>query len=207
MCRFASVLLVILLCARPVLVGAQPTAGDRGVTLQPGDVISVQIWREPDLSGSFLVDEQGIVVLPLLGEKRVVDVPIRALREMLVEEYRVQLRNPSITITPLRRIHVLGEVTKPGLYEVDPTITLAAAVALAGGATQVGDLNRIRIIRGESMLMERVGATAALTAVDIRSGDQILVDRRSWFERNSTFLISVGLSIPSVIAGILVLVR
>lgn len=207
MCRFACVLLVILVCARPVLVGAQPTAGDGGVTLQPGDVISVQIWREPDLSGSFLVDEQGIVVLPLLGEKRVVDVPIRALREMLVEEYRVQLRNPSITITPLRRIHVLGEVAKPGLYEVDPTITLAAAVALAGGATPLGDLNRIRIIRGESMLMERVGATAALTAVDIRSGDQILVERRSWFERNSTFLISVGLSIPSVIAGILVLVR
>jgi polysaccharide export outer membrane protein len=169
--------------------------------------VRVEIWREPDLSGNFLVNESGVVVLPLLGARMVGDVPLPHLRESLMEDYQDYLRNPSITITPLRRIHVLGEVNKPGLYEVDPTFTLAAVVALAGGAAPMGDLNRIRVIRGDTITHERVGAAAALSAMDIRSGDQILVDRRSWFERNSTFLISVGLSVPSVVAAILALVN
>jgi protein involved in polysaccharide export with SLBB domain len=175
------------------------------VTLQPGDLLRIDIWREPDLSGEFLIDPDGQVVLPLLGEQRVARVPMRQVREMLMEGYRLHLRNPSINILPLRRIHVLGEVNRPGLYQVDPTISLAAAVALAGGANATGDLQRIRIVRDGEVLRERVGASDMLEAVDIRSGDQILVDRRSWFERNSTFLISVGLSLPSVVAAVLAL--
>lgn len=177
------------------------------VTLQPGDLLNVQIWREPDLSGDFLIDETGRVVLPLLGELQVVGLPIHQVRDLLLAEYRVQLRNPSIAITPLRRIHVLGEVNKPGLLAVDPTVTLAAVVALAGGASPTGDLNRIRLIRGDTVIHERVATNQALTTVGIRSGDHILVDRRSWVDRNSAFLISAGLTVPSVIASVIILLR
>ncbi|MBA2246004.1 MAG: polysaccharide biosynthesis/export family protein [Gemmatimonadetes bacterium] len=163
----------------------------------------MQIWREEDLSGEFPVDEFGMVVLPLLGEKQVTGIAMRELRNLLLQEYSVQLRNPSISITPLRRINILGEVNKPGLYEVDPTISLAGAVALAGGATPAGDLNRIRILRSGEMLRERVGAANTLQSADIRSGDQILVEQRGWFERNSTFLVSVALGVPSVILAVI----
>ncbi|CAN5830442.1 hypothetical protein BH23GEM7_BH23GEM7_03250 [soil metagenome] len=184
---------------------AQHTASPpaEAITLQPGDVIRVQIWREEDLSGEFPVDEFGMVVLPLLGEKQVTGIAMRELRNLLLQEYSVQLRNPSISITPLRRINILGEVNKPGLYEVDPTISLAGAVALAGGATPAGDLNRIRILRSGEMLRERVGAANTLQSADIRSGDQILVEQRGWFERNSTFLVSVALGVPSVILAVI----
>jgi protein involved in polysaccharide export with SLBB domain len=205
--KIVGSLFVVLLVSFPIIAWSQESERDAGITLRPGDVVKIQIWREPDLSGSFPVDESGIVVLPLLGEQRVSDVPIDQVRNVLVAQYREYLRNPSITITPLRRIQVLGEVNLPGVYEVDPTITLAGAVALAGGATPMGDLNRIRLVRGHTVLRERVAAGEALDDVDVRSGDHVLVDRRSWFERNSTFLISVGLSVPSVIAGILALVN
>lgn len=197
--------LIGLLFSIPSLAGSQqPEAKPAGgYALAPGDVIRIAIWREPDLSGEFLVDEQGVVTLPLLGKRSVLNVPVAALRERLLADYAVQLRNPSVTITPLRRIYVLGEVTKPGLYTVDPTISLAGAVALAGGATPNGNLNRLRVMRNGQVVLRRVAAGSTLGAVDIRSEDQVFVDRRAWLDRNSTFAASAVLSAATVILTVL----
>lgn len=172
------------------------------VTLLPGDVVRVQIWREEDLSGEFPVDEGGRVILPLVGEKSVAGIPMGRLRDQLVEDYRVHLRNPSITITPLRRVNVLGEVQKPGMYTLDPTLSLAGAVALAGGANSIGDINRIQIIRNGQTVYKRASAGQTLEGVELRSGDQILVQRRSWFDRNSTFIVSTLLSATSIVIAL-----
>lgn len=182
-------------------VALDPQIG--GPSLVPGDVIRIAIWREPDLSGEFLVDEQGVVTLPLLGKRSVLNLSLSALRDSLVAGYSAELRNPSVTITPLRRIYVLGEVTKPGLYTVDPTISLAGAVALAGGATQLGDINRLRVVRNGAVVLDRVAVGSSLSSVDIRSEDQIFVERRGWLERNSTFVVSAGISAAALIISVL----
>jgi polysaccharide export outer membrane protein len=186
---------------------ASPAPGDEAgvaqITLRPGDLIRVQVYREESLNGEFLVDELGYVVLPLVGEFQVSGVPVRELRNRMVEAFQEHLRNPSIIITPLRRVSVLGDVQRPGLYTVDPTVTLVGAVAMAGGATPAGDLRRIRIIRDGTVLMERVEPGNSLALADVRSGDQIFVDRRSWFERNSTFVVSTTLSLTSIIIALL----
>jgi protein involved in polysaccharide export with SLBB domain len=172
-------------------------------SLQPGDMIRVDIWREPDLSGTFPVNDRGVVTLPLLGRTEVVNLALDELQDRLIEAYQVHLRNPSINITPLRRINILGEVGRPGLYEVDPTVSLAGVIGLAGGVTPAGDMDRIRIIRGGEVLYERVGAASTVNAADVRSGDQIVVLQRSWFERNSTFVVSLVLSVTSIVLGLL----
>ncbi|HEX2094465.1 MAG TPA: polysaccharide biosynthesis/export family protein [Longimicrobiaceae bacterium] len=174
------------------------------VTLRPGDVIRVAIWREEDLSGDFPVNERGVVVLPLLGEQNVTGTPLERLREVLIERYRAQLRNPSIQITPLRRVMVLGEVAKPGLQEVDPTITLAGAIALAGGPTSNGDMRRIRVVRNGAVLRERAAMETQLSSMDIRSGDQIFVGRRGWVERNSAVLVSSAISATLFLATLFI---
>lgn len=186
---------------------APPTSEAEAVvaqtTLRPGDLIRVQVYREESLNGEFLVDELGYVVLPLVGEFQVSGVPVRELRNRMIEAYQEHLRNPSIIITPLRRVSVLGDVQRPGLYTVDPTVTLVGAVALAGGATATGDLRRIRILRDGEVLRQRVEAGSTLAVADVRSGDQIYVDRRSWFERNSTFIVSTTLSLTSIVIALL----
>jgi polysaccharide export outer membrane protein len=184
-------------------VPAVPAAAPQGqVTLQPGDLIRVQIYREEDLNGEFPVDEAGVVVLPLIGERSVAGIPVRELREQLVEAYRVHLRNPSISITPLRRVNVLGEVQRPGLYPIDPTISLAGAIALAGGANTIGDLRKIRIVRRGVQIRERVGTGETISDADIRSGDEIIVERRSWFDRNSTVVVSSVISVTSLVIAL-----
>jgi len=173
---------------------AQDTPKPTDSALLPGDAVRVLIWREPDLSGEFVINELGVVTFPMLGKRDVTNVPLEGLREKLIAEYSAQLRNPSITITPLRRIYVLGEVTKPGLYSVDPTITLAGALALAGGATPLGSLDHLRILRDGKLIRKNVSANTSLSTVNIRSADQVFVDRRSWLDRNSTFAASALLS-------------
>lgn len=193
--------LLVLLLARPLSGEAQeaiPGGDPEATVLRAGDILQIRIWREPDLSGDFLVDETGTVTFPMLGDRGVAGVPIGELRDSLLTAYGRELRNPSIVIIPLRRVYVLGEVNAPGLKPVDPTVSLAGVVALAGGANPQGDLKKIRIIRNGVVLLDAISAEASLSDIDIRSGDQIFVGRRSWFDRNSTFVVSALLSITSI---------
>lgn len=210
---FAFALLAFLMVTGAGHLGAQAaaaaTAGEAlGVdgpapTLFPGDVVEIAIWREPELSGRFPVDEEGTLVLPLLGPVEVLGVPVPDLRRRLLTAYGRELRNPSISITPLRRIHVLGEVMQPGLFPVDLTVSLAGAVALAGGTTPVGDLEKIRILRDGVVILEGAVPTEDLASIDVRSGDQIIVDRRGWFERHSAFLVSTAIGAAGIMVSIL----
>ena len=194
---------LLLAILMPVIAVAQAPRSASDVSLAPGDVVKLEVWQEEDLSGEFLVDEDGQVTLPLLGPVDVSGIPVRQLRARLIEAYRVQLQNPSITVTPLRRVLVLGEVHEPGVYNVDPTISLAGAIALAGGATPGGDLRRLRVVRDGVVVKEGATAEGSLAANQVLSGDQIFVERRSWFDRNSTFLVSAMLSVTSIVISIL----
>lgn len=197
--------LLALAFALLVFVPARSTAQDTtAVTLRPGDLIRLTIYREPDLNGEFLVDEAGTVNLPLVGDMPVTGVPLQELRTRMVEAYRVHLRNPSINVVPLRRVHVLGEVQKPGLYAIDPTMSLTGAIGMAGGATPAGDLRKIRLVRDGTVAMEGIGEGRTTTRVGLRSGDEIYVLRRSWFDRNSTFVVTAMLSLASIASSIIV---
>lgn len=190
--------LVIALCLLPVAGQAQAAAPSEAFTLEQGDVVRVKIWREKDLNGDYQVDETGDITLPLLGARRVLGIPWSVLRDSLLMAYRRELKAPSVSLIPLRRVFVLGEVTKPGPYLADPTLNLGGIVALAGGASPQGDLGKLRIVRhGE--VIARGAALDGAGVPDIRSGDEIFVDQRSWFDRNSTFVASAAISVASII--------
>lgn len=197
--RLRAPLLVLALLLFAGRAAAQPEA-----TLRPGDAIRVEIWKEGDLSGDFPVALDGTVTLPLLGRLRLVDIPLTQLRDTLSSQYRVHLRNPSINVTPVRRVSVLGEVQRPGLFGADPTFTLAAVVAMAGGATPEGNLNRIRIVRDGAVYREGLSAGETLSSADIRSGDQIIVEEKSWFARNTQVVIGAVVTVVTSIATALI---
>jgi polysaccharide biosynthesis/export protein len=191
---------VVLLALGALRAGAQTAAGASSTdfALAPGDIVRIAVWREPDLSGDFTLDESGVVTFPMLGKMNLLRIPVSQLRDTLIARFAADLKNPSVAITPLRRIYVLGEVAKPGMYTIDPTITLSGAIAMAGGATSNGDLGRIRVVRNNAVISERVALGTAIGSMNVRSDDQIFVDRRSWFDRNSTFALSAVLSLATL---------
>lgn len=180
-----------------------PTAGVNPVLLQPGDKVRLRIWREPDLSGEFVVDESGIIVFPRLGRLEVRQLSADSLRALLVAHYSSSLRDPAVEVTVLRRVSVLGAVRNPGLYYVDPTITVAGVLALAGGVSPEGNQNRFDLLRGGQRLRVRLSEQSGLADSSIEPGDQLWVPERSWLSRNTWLLSASVTAVAIVVAAII----
>jgi polysaccharide biosynthesis/export protein len=165
-------------------IGAARTPGDSLPVLRPGDVVRLRIWREPDLSGDFTINEQGDVVLPKIGLVRLSDGSPEAVKADLVRRYGQYLRNPSIDVMVLRRVNVMGAVRNPGLYNVEPTMRVADALAMAGGVDQDGKPEDIRLIRDGQPMQVKMSERTMLTDTPLRSGDQLFVPERSWVSRS-----------------------
>jgi protein involved in polysaccharide export with SLBB domain len=163
--------------------------------LQPGDVVRLRVYREPDLSGEFSVNEEGSVVLPRLGTIRVVEWPADSIRPRVTRAMEEFLRDPVIEVTILRRIAIYGFVIKPGLYPVDPTMTVQEALALAGGAITEGRRDRVELIRNNQRVLTNLAETTQLQQIKLRSGDQLFVPELSWWARNGRVVV------PSVIGA------
>jgi polysaccharide export outer membrane protein len=163
--------------------------------LRPGDVVRLRIWREPDMSGEFQVDESGQVTLPLLGPVPVTGMSRDSLRRALLADYAKYLKNPAIEVVLLRRVNVLGAVRNPGLYPIDPTMTVADALALAGGASPEGKKDEVELVRSENRVVLTLDPSATLGNTPIRSGDQLYVPERSWFSRNAGLVIGTSMAL------------
>jgi hypothetical protein len=202
--RVAAVALLCAACAgnpgQAEPLGAGPRPSSAGVdALRPGDKVRLKIWREPDLSGDFDVDENGRVLLPKIGPFDVGQIPADSAKRAIVASYQTLLRNPTVDVLVLRRINVLGAVRAPGLYPVDPTMTVADVLALAGGAASDGRPDQVRLIRdGQRMTVRLTGGTR-ISETPIRGGDQLFVPQRGWFSRNLPFVVGTTLGVTGLL--------
>lgn len=208
--RSLLLLLCLLACVdRPAAVAQElrPTpvrsSGEAGEPLAPGDLVRLRIWREPDLSGDFTVDPDGLVVLPKLGPVDVTRESPEVLVPRIVDLYEAYLENPSIEVLLLRRIQVLGAVRTPGLYPVDGTMTVGDVVALAGGATPEGRTDQVELIRQGKRIAVRLSAATRIDATPLRSGDQLFVRERRWGSRNIGIVTGLATSLAWLLASVL----
>lgn len=188
--RTLSALLLAALVFPAASMGQEAAARPES-RLVPGDVIRLNIWREPDLTGEFLVQEDGNAVLPKIGPVHVTEYTPSALKTHLIEEYSRTLRNPSIEVIVLRRILISGEVAHEGVYPVDPTMSLVEALALAGGPTPTAKDDRVVLIRGDSETDIDLDDPAAVRNLALQSGDQLLVPSASGWAQNWKLLVGM----------------
>lgn len=186
----------------PDEVGVAITAGNH---LEPGDVIRLRIWREETMSGEFRVDAEGAVVFPRIGTLQVTQKDPLELKAELVQAYERYLREPSIEVTFLRRISVGGAVQRPGVYHIEPTMTIRDVLLEAGGATPIGRTDRIELIRGDQVLQARLRQDLPVVESPIRSGDQLYVPERNWLSRNTNAAVGIGGALLSFAATMIIL--
>lgn len=168
-----------------------PDLGPEPLVLLPGDMVRLRVWRGDNMNGDYLVNNDGTAVFPLLGPWPVTGKSADSLKAELVAEYAQYLRTPSIEVLPLRRVVITGAVQKGGLHPVDPTMTLADALALAGGTTQYGDPNKVDLIRDGRVIRAELRQDTRILELPIRSGDQLFVPERSWISRNAGVVASI----------------
>lgn len=166
----------------------------------PGDMIRLNIWREPDLTGQFLVQEDSTAVLPRLGAIRVTEYTPSTLKQNLVAEFGKTLRNPSIEVVVLRRILITGEVGAEGVYPVDPTMSLVEVLTLAGGPTPNAKSDRVILIRQGEEIEIDLDEPLDVRNVALQSGDQLLVPRAIGWMRNWKVMLGVVSSTISLAA-------
>jgi len=169
---------------------ATPARRAAASLIQPGDRIVLRVWRELAFNDTITIDQDGRAVLPRLGVLSLATQPVGSLPDTLRARYAEFLRNPSIDVTVLRRIGVLGEVRAPNLYWVDVTMTLPDMIAKAGGVTEIGNPNDVKLLRGDREIKVRAWERARTLASDLISGDEIIVGRTSWLSRNMLSVVS-----------------
>jgi polysaccharide biosynthesis/export protein len=166
------------------------TATD-GAGVQPGDIIRLKVWREPDMSGDVVIDAAGQATFPRLGRIPVAGWPADSLRRFLTGSFAKYLKDPVIEITVLPRVTILGAVRNPGVQNVDPTLTIADALALAGGASSEGKQDNIELRRRGARVPVKLSLGARLADTPVRSGDQLYVPERSWLARNTGVILGI----------------
>lgn len=164
----------------------------------PGDNIRLKFWREPELSGDYQVDETGTVVLPILGPRKVTGIEAAELKRQLQEEYARHIRDGAVQITLLQRVRILGEVKAPGVYQLDPTMSMGDAIAMASGLTNESKENDIRILRKGEEIHSHLHSGVDVNEY-VRSGDQIRVPRKSWFSRHAAQFITTLIAAAAVL--------
>jgi len=186
--------------------GAQEVDGT-GSFLKPGDSVRIQIWRGGDLGGDYAIDEDGNLQLPLIGTVPVAHLTTDSLKTFLMASYSRYLKDPYITVVPLFRINVMGEVVSPGLYPVDATLGLSDILALAGGATETGDIDKVMVVQNGNVVTKNLNAEleggVPVTRLGIRSGDQIVVGRRGGINARDWAIVASMISASAIVFDVI----
>lgn len=185
---FSLTLLVLLMLCAPASAQESRTSNEQAV-LSPGDSVRIVVWRKPEFSGDFVVAPNGTITHPLFRSVQVGGLPF-ATAEANVRRFLARFEeNPEFVMEPLIRVAISGEVGRPQVFAVRPETSIAEAVARAGGTTEDGVRDRIRVLRLDAngqqsqIIVNLADPTGGSSRSPVRSGDQIVVDKKRNFMR------------------------
>jgi polysaccharide export outer membrane protein len=120
--------------------------------VKPGDTLSIAVWKEPDLtSHAVLVRPDGTFSVPLVGQVDARGKGVQELQNLITERLRKYIADPVVTVSVQEvkgnKVYVIGQVTKPGDFVVNPSVNVMQALSMAGGGTAFASLNNIIILR------------------------------------------------------------
>jgi polysaccharide export outer membrane protein len=115
------------------------------------DQIEINVWKNPDLSRVTLIRPDGYVSMPIIGDIQAAGLTADALAAQITERLKGYIQNPSVSVNVKElnsySVFVLGEVTKPGKYQLKSYVTVLQAISMAGGFTNYASKNRLQVVR------------------------------------------------------------
>lgn len=154
--------------------------------LRPNDVISVVVFREPDLTLTGVpISGTGEISLQLLGPMRIAGLTASQLEAQLEDRLGTYLRYPEVTVNIVQYgshlVTVEGYVASPGIYNFSPGTKLSGAIALANGPQRSADQDEVAIFRqtpgGIAIAKFDYVAIQSGTMIDpvLEPGDRVIV--------------------------------
>ena len=147
--------------ATPGMADAQPSSIAPDYKITPNDLLEVEVFGVTELKRTVRVNSTGHIALPLIGMVLVAGLTPADAEALLALQYGSKyLQDPQISIFikefTTQRITLDGALVKPGIYPLTGQITLLRALALAGGGSQLADMEQVMLFRitpqGQSLL-------------------------------------------------------
>jgi polysaccharide export outer membrane protein len=133
---------------------SQPTkaaSDDPNYSIAPEDVLTIDVWKEPEISRTVPVRRDGKISLPLLNDLQAAGLTPTQLGSEIVERLRATIVHPQVTVIVAQmssqRIYVLGQVNRGGAYPLVPDMTVMQALSIAGGFTPYANVKKIHVMR------------------------------------------------------------
>jgi polysaccharide biosynthesis/export protein len=148
---WVSTMLMILLLVSEA--SSQAPAQDSSYKIGPNDVLSIFVWKEPELTRDVTVMPDGKITYPLIGEIMAQGQTALELKKAITDKLQNFVTAPEVTVivkdSKSRVIYAIGKLTRPGPYPLAPGMTVMQALSTAGGFDQWADTKNIMIVRRE----------------------------------------------------------
>lgn len=152
----AGVAALSVLAPRPA-PAATPNAP---YAIQPGDVLTVSVWKERELQAEVLVRPDGGLSFPLAGDIQASGRSVEEVRALIEKGLKRYIPDPAVSVAVKQIggnfIYVIGKVNRPGQFAFSKPLDVMQALALAGGATPYAALNDIRILQRDASGLKSV---------------------------------------------------
>lgn len=131
---------------------AMPAAIGLDYRIAPNDLIEMEVFGVSELKRTVRVNAVGAIALPLIGTLQVAGLTPADAEALIAIKYGEKyLRDPQVSLFikefTTQRITVDGAVLKPGIFPLTGQITLLRALALAGGAGPMADMEQVMLFR------------------------------------------------------------
>jgi polysaccharide export outer membrane protein len=124
------------------------------------DVLTITVWREPELSGSVMVRPDGQITLPLLNDVHAVGLTPDELKAVLTEKLLPFLNAPQVTVAVReinsRKVFIIGQVGHEGSYRINSSTTVLQIIAEAGGLRDFANRKGIYVLRTQNGAQQRL---------------------------------------------------
>jgi polysaccharide export outer membrane protein len=171
------------------------TVDDYQYLIGPGDSLSIFVWRNPDISGSFLVRPDGKVTTSLVEDLEVSGKTPTMLAREIEEQLGKYINNPRVTVSVTRfngpfseQVRVIGEATNPSAINYTEKMTLLDLMISVGGLTEFASGNNAKLVRMisgvqktyELRIDDLIKDGAIEENIDMLPGDIIIIPE-AWF--------------------------
>jgi polysaccharide export outer membrane protein len=130
---------------------ASPAASRDTYIVQPGDVLSIDVWKEKDLLREITVRPDGGLNFPLIGDVVAAGKTIEQLKTDIASKLSKYIPDPVVNVAIKQaqgyKIYVVGKVNKPGEFYANRNVDVMQALSMAGGPNPYAAVNKIKIIR------------------------------------------------------------
>lgn len=179
--------------------------------LRPGDVLKISVYRDKELSNEYPIDARGYVQIPGLGVIKAAGLdPVEVTDRLKLALVERGFARPEISVQPLIRVSVLGEVRSPNVYPIDPGTSLLQLLTIAGGPTERARLSDTRVIRdGRAFRVDMESALrgSATGRIVLYSNDVIVVGRRRGLTNENLGITLTAASLVLAVLNIAFLLR